>query len=289
MANIETKQPLAPLSQNHNAEEVQKSDLVEQVRIGNLYNLNPDVKIKFSYSPVFKVAKFSKDGEFTTCNMVSCIRIKEGKEYLSWFNLNYLLAKDGDGLPIFPEYYVISNLQERIDALLENTMKRGEFTLPSSRDKEFQTLIYVVTGQNGYDMYRYLNLPAYTYRHVEPCKKFDLKLQKNADHYNLIQRAFHLLKILMMIAENKDRFTSNYHIQFDSGLFDGRNTFGLDYSPENYTYTIRSEYKDLRTVIHELSLQLSNLTKEYLSLLPSNVGKSVACDLYKQFFYEKGK
>ena len=293
MANIEPiRDSLAPLFQNQKAEEVQKSDLVEQVRIGTLYNLTPDVKIKFSYCPVFKVAKFSKDGEYATCNMISCTRIKEGKVSPSWFNLNYLLAKDEDGVPIFPEYYTINNLQDRIDTLLDNTRRSGEFTLPSSRHNECEKIINVVKGCDRYSGLGYVgyrNLPAYPYMHVDPCKKFDLKLQKNIDEYNLLQRAFHLLKILKMIEENKVRFTRNYHIQFNYGLFDNSTTFGLDYNPENYTYTIRCPYRDLRTVIEQFSIKLSDLTKEYFRLLPSNVAKSHACELYRQFFYEKGK
>lgn len=287
MANKEFETPiLTPLFQNPDAIEVQQSDLVDHISIGTLYNIIQDEKLKFSSYPIFKVATFNITGESTICNMISCTRIYEGYEESSWFNLNYLLAKDEDGIPFFPEYYVINNIQERINRLLNNTSRIGEFSISPYRFYECESFINIVAGYgyNGsyYDGYR--TLPAHPYNHVKPIKKFNLKLEKNADNDNLIARGFHLLKTLKMINENKSRFTSNYHIQFSSGFFDNFATFGLEYNEENFTYTIRSGYGNLNSTINMLSELLSNLVLEYLNLLPSNVRKYYACDLYKRYF-----
>lgn len=133
MANIRKQNQLAPLLRTTIMLEVPKEELKEQdvKNIGDYYNLRMGEKLYFSSNPTFRVVKFIAQ-PLCTCNLISCERDRDGRRAPSWFNLNYLLAKDENLVPIFPEFQMLENIQERVDYLLSTTASVGYFALSSN-------------------------------------------------------------------------------------------------------------------------------------------------------------
>lgn len=119
--------------------EVFKEELKEQdvENIGDYYNLKMGDKLYFSSDPTFRVVKFMAQ-PLCTCNLISCERERDGRRAPSWFNLNYLLAKDENLVPIFPEFQMLKNIQERVDYLLSMTASVGYFALSSKSSCQSQ-------------------------------------------------------------------------------------------------------------------------------------------------------
>lgn len=251
--------------------------------VGDYFNLLKGERIHFAEHPLFKVVDFIHGSSIVRCNLISCYREKNGAEYSSWFNLNYLLAKDEDDIPLFPHLYVKNNIQERVDLLLDMYNRCGSFS-KLGESLTFQAYEMEILG--GFNGYAYRDIKGYRYNtDIPDIKKFTLSTQNNvAEMIRCLHQGFKLYKIALMIAENLSNFNARYKIKFKSGFFDSKTTYGLEYDEDSWTYTFVTSYTSLSSLKEGINKDLLSHVKNIRSLIPSNRWQSLVYDLIKSYF-----
>ena len=265
--------------------DITKEQLVEQdiSQIGDYYNLSKNERIFFAQYPFYKVVEFHQGSLIVRCNLISCYREHNGVEYASWFNLNYLMAKDADGIPIFPHFYVSNNIQERVNFLLDWYKRNGSFSICSGY-LIFQRYEEEILG--GFNGSSYRDIKGYSYsKNIQTIKKFTLSPQSpSIEMIRCLHRGFELYRVVLMIEENLSLFQSNFKLRFKSGFFDSKTTYGLDYEEDSWTYILITSFTSIYDVKNGLQKHLLSLVKEIRSVVPSNVWHSLVYDLIKKYF-----
>lgn len=106
-----------------------KADLIQGKELDNLkadgvnfdgYTLREGDEIAFpAYEDMVVKQMAPREGITTKVTFVACKRTRNGKEKVSYFNVNSMAKRDADNNPVFPELYELGNTQARLQWLAE--------------------------------------------------------------------------------------------------------------------------------------------------------------------------
>lgn len=198
----------------------------------------------------------------------------------SWFNLNSLLYTYDSGAPIYPIYYNITNIQERVKLLLEEDhfvpvrirINMGEDSYMEELQNKAEELKYSIDN---------LVISPFSLSESLPCLNTLGKraIFPHSGQLGTIRIGISFLRLLLTYEQNPNGFNRLYNIKkrmpvadFLKGLVLGKSTIGIYYNREDYTFIVETNMGDLsiKSVIDWLRNDLFTEMRCLKSTLPED-------------------
>lgn len=201
-------------------------------------------------------------GEYV--NLVPCyMNISCDGHYSSrwgWFNLNSLLYTDNNGTPLYPEYYSIQNIQERVKMLLED----GYFVPKHIVEKNLAEEVKKKAEELKYSIDKLVFQPFTLSKSLARLNTLGKRIVFTGEaNLRTIITGVSFLRLLYTYTRNPEEFDNLFHIEVRMPFADflklilGKSTIGIHYNREDYTFIVETNMGvDISSVVHDLSKTL---------------------------------
>ena len=228
-------------------------------------------------------------GEFINLIPCACITQK-GDIRWSWFNLNSLLYTNNSGKPLYPKYFHIKNIQERVKVLLEDS----NFTpikIYSNIIEEYKEEIQVKATELEYSLGNLMFLPFSISESLSGLNTLGTRvIFPNEGNLKTVTRGISFLRLMLTYEQNQGEFNKLFHMktkmpiaEFLRGLVLGKSTIGVYYNREEYTFTVETNMGDsIKFVIDWLR---KDLVTE-MQMLKQNLPSERFSSAYESIVYE---
>lgn len=184
-------------------------------------------------------------GEYV--NLIPCyIKTPNGNNRAGWFNLNSLLYTDNNGIPLYPKYYSILNIQERVRSLMHD----DHFVIQSinrHHEDAYKEEIKSKADELNYSIDALKMQPFTLSKSLCGLSSLNKRvILPNDGKLPTILTGISLLRLLLTYDNNPAQFKKLFNIQSRMPLVEflrlilGKSTIGIYYDRENYTFSVET-------------------------------------------------
>lgn len=282
-------------SNNHQVDECSLDELRDEPYNSNRFIPGCDY-IDFSWTrgsntdKIFRRIMYSP-GEYI--NLIPCRESVRGNKRWTWFNLNSLLYTYDSGEPLYPKYYHIPNIQERVELLLEDE-QFVPIRINTNIEDDYREEIQIKAIELKDSIDNLVFLPFSISRSLSGLNTLGTRvILPDEGRLLSIKIGISFLRLLLASEQNPVEFNKLFNIRFKMpiaeflrGLVLGKSTIGIYYNREEYTFIVETNMgNNVKSVIEWLRRDLFTEMRTLKQRLPSErFATSFESIVYETYF-----